>query len=139
MILSISLVCGLSRAQEVAPQTLYPPLAEIEHPRYTDAVGTQLTWGEIRDLSSSTDALRDVRHRKLGRTLVRTMFIAASTAEIWGTWQLARDQRWLAYPLGAQATVTSLCAVLSFTAAPQDRVEDRAIVLRGANQAVMRR
>jgi hypothetical protein len=123
------------------PVSVRGPITEIEHPRYVDAGETPLMWAEVKDLSSSTDALRQVRRRRLGRTLVRTMFLSATALEVWGTWQLSRypDRRLGTYLLAGQTAFTGACAVVSFTSAPHDRLEDRAIILQGANQMVQRR
>jgi hypothetical protein len=121
------------------PVSIRGPITEIDHPRYVDAAGTQLSWVEVKDLSSSTDSLRQVRRRKLGRTLVRTMFLSATALEVWGTWQLSKDPQLVTYLLAGQTAFTGACAVVSFTSAPHDRLEDRAIILQGANQVVQRR
>lgn len=125
-----------SEAPEGVPQL---PITEIDHPRYVDAAGEPVSWSEVRTLAVGTGALGRVRQRRIGRTLVRITFAAATAVEVWGTMELARPivegvpDSWFAVPLGAQATLTGLCGVLSWTRAPQDRMEDRAIVLDAVN------
>lgn len=110
------------------------PIAEVDHPTYRDAAGATLTWGEVRDLAEGSDALRQVRRRRLGRTVLRATFAAATAVEVWGTYQLAqRPDDTLAYPLGAQAALTGLCGVLLWTSLPSDRMEDRALVVDAVN------
>lgn len=116
-----------------------PPFTETDHPRYVDAAGVPLMWADIKDLASETDALKEVRRRRLGRTLVRAMFLSASAAEIAGTLQLASNRHWTTYLLGTQAAFTSMCAVVSITSAPGARREDRAIILNSATLAARRR
>ena len=116
-----------------------PPVKEIDFPRYVDAVGTPLTWDQVREMSAGTDALARIRARRVGRTAVRLMFLSATAVEIWGTAQLAQEGRWTAPLLGVQAGFTGLCGVLSITSAPHDIQADHAIVLDAVNGALRRR
>lgn len=112
------------------------PITEVDHPSYADSAGTPLDWREVRSLAADTDALRRVRQRRLGRTVLRFTFAAVTAVEAWGAYELARDEQVLAYPLAAQAGLTGLCEVLMFTGIPSWRIEDRAILLSGANSKV---
>jgi hypothetical protein len=109
------------------------PVRELEHPAYLDALDRPLTWQQVKELSRPTDALDRVALRRAGRTTTRAAFLAATALEVWGTYELARRDSWVALPLGLQAGFTGLCAVLSITNAPNARVEDRAIVLGALN------
>jgi hypothetical protein len=133
---------GLLTAVALAadPVSLRGPISEIDHPRYADAGGTTLTWAEVKELSAPTDSLAQVRRRRLGRTLVRTMFLSATALEAWGTLELSRmpKARLGTYMLAGQTAFTGVCAIVSFTSAPNDRLEDRAIILQGANQVLGR-
>ena len=97
-----------------------------------------MSWSDVRALSANTGALGQVRRRRVGRTVLRLTFAAATVAEVWGTAELARRGRWTAYPLAAQASLTGLCEVLLWTRAPHDWIEDRALVLGAANSAQAR-
>ena len=128
--------------EEAAPEatpTFRPPIREIDYPNYVDAAGAQLTWPEVRELSAGTSALGEVRRRRIGRTLVRAMFAGATAVEAWGTWKLATEEKWTAYPLGMQTGFTGLCAILSITSAPHDIQADRALVLGEVNGALRHR
>ena len=98
-----------------------------------------MSWSEVRALSADSGALGQVRRRRLGRTVLRVVFAAATAVEVWGATEIARqrppgeDIPWVVYPLAAQASLTGLCEVLLWTRAPQDRIEDRALVLDAAN------
>ena len=128
-------------AEPSVPGELHPtPITELEHPRYVDAAGAPVSWSEVRALSAESGALGQVRRRRLGRTVLRVVFAAATAVEVWGVNEIARRPRppdshvpWTVYPLAAQASLTGLCEVLLWTRAPQDRIEDRALVLDAAN------
>lgn len=124
------LACALAAAAE---PPLRAPISEVDHPRYVDATGTLVDWSEVRSLAANTDALARVRGRRLGRNALRVTFAAVTGVEVWGTLELAREQNYLALPLGAQAAFTGLCEVLLWTGIPGYRTQDRAIVLEGAN------
>lgn len=117
---------------EAEPRT---PITELDHPNYLDAAGEPVSWSQIRAWSADTGALGRVRRRRLGRTVLRVAFAAATVAEVWGTTELARHGHWTAYPLAAQASLTGLCEVLLWTRLPQDRIEDHALVVDALNQA----
>ena len=136
----IGLLVAAEASAQALPSTgsqleaLVAPITEIDHPTYADGAGTPLAWRDVRDLASNTDAVRRVRGRRLGRTVLRFTFAAATAVEVWGTYELARrDNEALAGVLGAQAGLTGLAEVLMFTGIPGWRVEDRAILLSGAN------
>ncbi len=109
---------------------------ELEHPTYRDAAGTVLRWRHVRQLARGTDGARRVRARRWGRTVLRVLFAGVTAVEVWGTWQLARQENYLALPLGAQAASTGLVATLLWTGAPQQRREDRALIVQSVNQKV---
>jgi hypothetical protein len=133
----ISFVCGLASAAPLggvaAEEPLRPPLVEIDHPRYADATGRPVRWGEVKALARDSDAIGRVRRRRLGRTVLRVTFTGAAAVEVWGTARLASDDSWVALPLAVQTAATSVCAVLLWTNLPSAVVEDRSIVLAGAN------
>jgi hypothetical protein len=110
-----------------------PPIEELEHPTYQDARGQQVRWSEVRQIASHTDAPGRVRRRQAGRTVLRAVFAGATVLETWGTVQLVRNDSYWAAPLGAQAGFTGLAAVLLWTRMPQDRREDRALLLDASN------
>jgi hypothetical protein len=123
-----------ARGADGAPApALDPPITEVDHPRYVDARGTPVDWSDVRGLAAGSGALGDVRKRVVGRNLVRAMFAGATVLEAWGAAELAERDLWTQYLLGAQAGVTGLCAVVSFTSGIQGREEDRAIVLNEVN------
>jgi hypothetical protein len=133
----IAFAAAVAFAEE--PPVVRPPVKEIDHPRYVDALGTPLTWDQIRDLAVGTDALARIRERRVGRTAVRLMFLSATALETWGTVELAQQGRWTAPLLGVQAGLTGLCGILSITSAPHDIQADHAIVLDAVNGALRRR
>lgn len=122
-----------------AAQELRPPIREIDHPRYADASGRPLHWREVKDLARGSDALGQVRRRRAGRTVLRVLFAGTAGVEVWGTYQLARRDDWVALPLGVQTAATSLAAVLLWTNLPSQVLEDRALVVEGANGVLGRR
>ena len=109
------------------------PIREVDHPTYVDASGAAVTWAEVHELASHTDALQQIRRRRLGRTVLRFGFAAATAVEAWGAARLFSEDHWLGYPLAGQAGFTGLCGVLAWTSLPQDRQEDRAILVDAAN------
>ncbi|HHO49409.1 MAG TPA: hypothetical protein ENK18_00725 [Deltaproteobacteria bacterium] len=113
------------------------PIEEISHPRYEDGAHRPVAWGEVRSLARGSEAARRVRARRLGRTVLRVTFAGVTGLEVAATWSLARDDNFAALPLGAQAGMTGLCAVLLWTSLPQQRLEDRALLLHGANQVLV--
>ena len=136
MLLVVGLWASIAPASAGAVEGVRGPLEEIAHPTYRDANGTVLDWGDVREIARRSDAIRRVRRRRLGRTVLRTVFAGATAVEAWGTWRLAQQRNYLALPLGAQAASSGIVTVLLFTSAPQAVREDRAIVLRGANQVL---
>ena len=116
-----------------AQEPLRGPLQEVEHPLYKDAEGKPVTWREVKDLARGSDAMRRVRSRRLGRTVLRFTFLGVTGVEAWGTVRLAQQRNYLAPLLGVQTASTGLCAVLLWTSAPNLRREDRAMILDGAN------
>lgn len=116
---------------------LRAPIEEIAHPRYVDAADRPVTWREVRGLARSSDAARRVRARRLGRTVLRVTFAGVTGLEVAAAWSLARNDNYAAVPIGAQAGMTGLCAVLLWTSMPQQRIEDRALLLHGANQVLV--
>ncbi|MEZ4236694.1 MAG: hypothetical protein R3F59_11175 [Myxococcota bacterium] len=119
-----------------APQ---PPLVEIDHPRYADALGEPLDWDEVRDLARGTGALGQVRRRRAGRWVLRGLFAGATATAAWGTFELARldeGRNWPALPLGLQTASLGLCEVLLWTNTPSAILEDRTIIVGGANRAL---
>ena len=97
-----------------------------------------MKWRDVRKIARGTDAARYVRSRRRGRTLLRAVFAGATAVEVWGTWQLVRRDNFLALPLGAQAASTGAVAILLWTSGPQQRREDRALLLSGANGVLPR-
>ncbi len=116
-----------------APARPVGVLRELDHPAYVDEAGAVLTWDEVRGFAEDTDAPRRVRERRLGRAALRLGFAVATAAEVWGTYELARNDSLVAVPLGVQAGFTGLCEVLLWARIPEDRRRDRAIVLDAAN------
>ncbi len=125
----------------IAPALAAPvaPIREVEHPRYVDAAGAELTWGDVRELARDTDARRKVTQRRVGRTLLRSVFAGATAVEVWGATELARRDNYLWAPLAGQAALTGACAVLLWTRAPGERLEDRALLLNGLNASLRTR
>ncbi|MEQ1501631.1 MAG: hypothetical protein ABMB14_05340 [Myxococcota bacterium] len=147
----LTLLGAIAGADEPAtatpPPPLRPPITEIEHPRYVDAAGTPLRYRDLKALAASTDALPAVRSRRLGRTAVRLLFLAATAGEVWATAELASGDPcpnqlhpgrpcWTTYPVAAQTALTGVCEILAWTNLPSALVEDHAIVLRGANEGL---
>lgn len=128
MVIGLVLGAAIARADDPAL-----PIRELDHPRYLDAVDRPVTWEEVHDLARPTGALRQVALRRAGRTAIRVALFAATAVEVWGTIELARDESWVALPVGIQAGFTGLAGILSITGAPGARVEDRAIVLNAVN------
>lgn len=135
----VALLSILSAGADEPPRELTPPISEVRHPRYQDANGVPLHWRDVRRLSRGSDAHRQVQSRRLGRNVLRVLFVGASTAEWWGVSRLARDENLWALPLGVQAGSTTAVATLLFTATPRYVQEDRALLLKGANAVLVPR
>ena len=65
--------------------------------------------------------------------MLRVLFAGVTAAEAWGASELARSESPLWAPLALQATMTGGAGVLLWTQMPQDRAEDRALLLQGVN------
>ncbi len=118
-------------------EPLRAPIEEVGRARYVDGTGRDVTLQEVRALARGTDAGKQVRSRRLGRTVLRLAFAGVTGVEVAATWSLAKQENFIAVPLGAQAGMTGLCAALLWTSLPQQRVEDRALLLKGANHVLV--
>lgn len=130
------LITGLAAAQAAPDLGLTPPLSEVRHPRYEDANGVPVTWKQVKQLAKGTDALKRVRARRAGRTVLHIAFAGATVAEVYGVSRLSAEQNIWAVPLGLQAASTGVVGILLWTSTPRYVQEDRAILLRGANAMI---
>ncbi len=124
---------ALSQAPVTQEAQRVAPIEVVKHPRYEDAAGAEVPWSEVRQLARTTGAIGRVRRRRVGRTVLRIALASVTALEVWGTLELARRDSYLAAPLGAQAGVTGLAAILMWTRMPSDLQSDRAELLEAAN------
>jgi hypothetical protein len=107
-------------------------LRELQHPSYVDEAGHVYDFGELRSLADP-EALTRVRNRKVGRAVLKAVFVSATAVEVWGTYELAQRGSILTAPLGIQAGFTGLASVLLWTRGPSDVRRDHALIVDSVN------
>ena len=136
--LHLALTAALAGPATGSDVLLRGPITEVRHPVYVDANGVTLSWRDVRGIAKGSSAVRKVRQRRWGRTVLRLGFAGVTVVEGWGTWRLAEQGNYMALPLAGQTASTGLVAVLLWTSAPQQRLRDRALILDGANGVLPR-